>query len=91
MAPALASWFNDGVEATACGTHVTNGFAHLPEAGWACGAKVRFCYRKRCVTGVREDSGPYVASRTFDLTPSLKADLGCSDLCHLRWRRLTPR
>lgn len=90
---AVASWFDDA-GATACGTHLSNGYAHLPGSGWDCGARVRFCYRDRCVVGVREDSGPYVAGRDFDLTPSLKAALGCTDLCGeegtgtLYWRRL---
>lgn len=87
MYPALASWFNDAGP-IACKDHVDNGFAHLPEAGWPCGAKVRFCHYGRCVIGEREDSGPYVTGRTFDLTPSLKASLGCPDLCHLKWSRL---
>src|SRR5271167_1642741 len=72
MYPALASWYNDA-GTTACEDHVDNGFAHLPEAGWPCGTKIRFCYNGRCATGEREDSGPYIAGRTFDLTPSLKA------------------
>lgn len=93
MAPATASWFDDTGN-TACqaeggGTvHYALGFAHLPEAGWPCGARVRFCYEGRCVTGQREDSGPYVGGRLFDLNAGLKAALGCSDLCHLHWRRL---
>lgn len=87
MYPALASWFDDA-GSTACGTHATNGFAHLPEAGWSCGTRVRFCYGSRCVTGMREDSGPYIEGRTFDLTPSLRNALVCPGLCHLRWRRL---
>jgi hypothetical protein len=92
MAPATASWFDDS-GATACSAgvgatlHVDLGYAHHPE-GWPCGTRVRFCYGSRCVTGAREDSGPYVDGRTFDLTRSLKAALGCPDICHLHWRRL---
>jgi len=82
-----ASWFDDA-GGTACGSHLANGFAHLPETGWACGTRVEFCYAGRCVVGEREDSGPYVEGRLFDLTPGLKAALSCSDLCHLHWRRL---
>ncbi len=83
MRPAVASWFDDA-ESTACGTHFTFGFAHktLP-----CGAKVRFCYR-RCVVGIREDAGPFVAGRDFDLNPTLRSALGCTDICHLRWARV---
>lgn len=83
MQEALASWFEDA-GATACGTHYALGFAHV--AGIPCGARVEFC-AVRCVIGVREDSGPYVAGREFDLNPGLKAALGCSDLCRVRWRR----
>lgn len=82
MRTAIASWFDDS-GATACGTHSPVGFAHLPPM--RCGTRVRFCAR-RCVTGIREDAGPYVAGREFDLTPGLKAALGCSDLCRVRWR-----
>ncbi len=86
MYSALASWFDDA-GLTQCETHVTNGFASIGTRD-ACGERIRFCYGGRCVTGVREDDGPFIAGRTFDMTPSLKANLGCSDLCHLRWRRL---
>ena len=82
-----ASWFDDR-GSTACGIHVLYGYAHLPGAGWPCGARVLFCYRYRCVVGFREDSGPYIAGRIFDLNPHLKSALGCSDLCPITWRRL---
>jgi hypothetical protein len=90
---ATASWFSDaGLTACPAGNgrtmHVFNGYAHLPERGWPCGQRVRFCYRSRCVIGRREDSGPYVAGRLFDLTASLKESLRCPDLCHLRWAKV---
>lgn len=93
MQAGTASWFDDAGE-TACSAgagatrHVVNGYAHQPEDGWPCGARVEFCYGERCVVGEREDSGPYIAGRIFDLTPSLKRNLGCGDICHLHWRRL---
>lgn len=93
MQRATASWFSDA-GLTACqaaggGTlHLAHGYAHLPGAGWDCGTRVLFYYQGRSVVGEREDSGPYVEGRLFDLTPGLKAALGCSDLCHLHWRRL---
>lgn len=93
MAPATASWFDDS-GLTACqdgqgGTlHLPYGYAHLPQAGWSCGTRVKFCYLGRCVIGEREDSGPYVPGRLFDLTERLKRALHCEDLCHLHWRRL---
>ena len=37
------------------------------------------------VTATMSDHGPYVAGRTFDLNAALKAALGCSDLCVVRW------
>jgi rare lipoprotein A (peptidoglycan hydrolase) len=27
------------------------------------------------------DRGPYIAGREFDLSPRVKAELGCTDLC----------
>jgi hypothetical protein len=91
MFSALASWYDDG-GSTACGPHEEYGFAHLGPGegsypGMACGTAVRFCHYGRCVTGVMDDHGPYVAGREFDLDASLKAALGCSDLCQLHWRR----
>lgn len=92
MAQGVASWFND-TGPTACGIHIIYGYAHLPGRGWPCRARVRFCYRHRYVIGEREDSGPYVPGRLFDLSPGLKAALGCTDLCGLEgpalyWLRL---
>lgn len=92
MNVAVASWYNDAIEGTACGYHLSNGYAQGIDGVlldyWPCGTRTEFCYEGRCVIGTRQDSGPYIAGRTFDLTPSLKAHLGCSDLCHLKWRRL---
>ena len=81
---ALASWYDDA-GATASGVHYTYGFASLI-FGSEWGRRVTFCYGGRCVTGRLDDHGPYVGGRTFDLNGSLKAALGCPDLCWLRWR-----
>lgn len=43
-----------------------------------CGARVRFCIGRRCVVGVRKDSGPYAAGRTFDLNLGIVRALGFS-------------
>jgi hypothetical protein len=43
-----------------------------------CGARVRFCIRRRCVVGVRRDSGPYVPGRSFDLNLGIVRALGFS-------------
>lgn len=82
--PVVASWFDDA-GGTACGIHAAYGFATLLPI--PCGHTVTM----RGPTGLtvvatREDSGPYVGGRTFDLNPALKAALGCSDLCRVSYR-----
>jgi rare lipoprotein A (peptidoglycan hydrolase) len=81
---ALASWYDDA-GATASGLHYERGFAALI-FGSAWGHRVRFCHAGRCTVGRLDDHGPYVAGRTFDLNPTLKAALACPDLCEVRWR-----
>jgi hypothetical protein len=81
---ATASWYYDAGQ-TACGFHATYGFASLI---LPCGARVEMRGPGgRVVEATMQDHGPYVAGRTFDLNPSLKAALGCGDLCYVRWRR----
>lgn len=41
-----------------------------------CGAHVRFCIGRRCVTAIRTDSGPYVRGRMFDLALGTVRALG---------------
>jgi hypothetical protein len=94
LSTAVASYYD--YEGTECGGWHSNGFAQgidgVVHEYWPCGTRVEFCYRKHCVIGVRQDSGPYVFGRTFDLTPGLKESLGCPDICGegepLYWRRL---
>lgn len=91
MQSALASWYEDSGE-TASGSHAELGFAHLGAGegeypGMAMGTRVEFC-AARCATGTMDDHGPYVGGREFDLGPALKSALGCSDLCHVTWRRV---
>lgn len=81
----IASWFDD-TGPVACAAHAFYGYAHLPGPAWPCGARVLFCYEHHCVFGYREDSGPYVPGRLFDLNAHLKEALGCTDLCPVRWR-----
>jgi hypothetical protein len=84
MQTAVASWYElYGV--TASGWSATYGFASLI-FGSEWGKRVMFCYQGRCQVGILDDHGPYVAGRTFDLSPALRAALGCPDLCTLRWR-----
>lgn len=80
--PALASWYYDA-GSTACGIHATYGFASL---FLPCGAQITMYHDGRSVVATMEDHGPYIAGRTFDLNPALKAALGCSDLCSVYWR-----
>ncbi len=82
--PVSASWFDDA-GSTACGTHVVNGFA----SRWgACGMKLQMRGPSGAViTATREDYGPASwTGREFDLSPSLKASLGCGDTCAVFWR-----
>lgn len=95
MQTALASYYSDA-GSTASGSHAGLGFAHLGPGegeanglgyvpGMAMGTRVRFC-AAACVTATMDDHGPYVVGRLFDLNEALKAALGCSDLCMVRWR-----
>lgn len=43
-----------------------------------CGARMRVCYRARCVTVTRTDSGPFVGGRTIDLQLGVVRALGFS-------------
>jgi hypothetical protein len=46
-----------------------------------CGTMVTLTHGSRTVTVPVVDRGPYIAGREFDLSPRVKAELGCSDLC----------
>jgi hypothetical protein len=82
--PVVASWFDDA-GGTACGIHAAYGFATLLPI--PCGAHVLMRGPSGVVVdAVREDSGPYIAGRTFDLSPSLRDALGCGGLCEVWWR-----
>jgi hypothetical protein len=82
--PVTASWFDDS-GATACGIHYALGFATL--LAIACGQTILMQGPNGAlVRATREDSGPYVGGRTFDLNPGLKAALGCGDLCSVSYR-----
>lgn len=95
MAVGLASWYDDA-GTTASNEHAALGFAHLGPGetaeGWTpaagglrMGTRVELC-AARCAVGTMDDHGPYIAGREFDLGPALKAAIGCSDLCRVRWR-----
>jgi hypothetical protein len=46
-----------------------------------CGTMVTLTHGSRSVTVPVVDRGPYIAGREFDLSPRVKAELGCGDLC----------
>jgi hypothetical protein len=85
MRTALASYYTDHGTG-ACGVGDVQSGYRFASLFLSCGARVRFCYRGRCVEGVMSDHGPYVSGRTFDLNLNLKDALGCSDLCTLLYR-----
>jgi hypothetical protein len=80
--PAIASWYYDS-GTTGCGFHTTYGIATFVVP---CGGTVTLKHGSAAVLATRDDSGPYIAGRTFDLNPAVKAALGCSDLCAVMWR-----
>ena len=51
----------------------------------SCGTRILFRHGRNTVTATMSDHGPYVSGRTFDLNGNLKAAIGCSDLCTVRW------
>lgn len=48
-----------------------------------CGTMVTLTHGANTVTVPVVDRGPYIAGREFDLSPRVKAALGCTDLCTL--------
>jgi hypothetical protein len=85
LGPVIASWYYDS-GTTGCGFHARYGIATL--IGVPCGGEVRLCHEGACVTATRDDSGPYVQGRLFDLDPVVKAALGCPDLCQVTYSEL---
>ncbi len=82
MRHAIASWYDDS-EPLAC-TRAQSGMG-IASLIVPCGRRVLLCHHG-CVTVTVDDHGPYVAGRTFDLGPAVKARIGCSDLCWVSWR-----
>jgi hypothetical protein len=82
MQSAVASYYDDAGQ-TACGFHARYGFASL---FLPCGTRVLMQGPGGSAVAVNQDRGPFIAGRTFDLNPALKAALGCGDLCSIRWR-----
>lgn len=46
-----------------------------------CGTMVTLTHGAHTVTVPVVDRGPYIAGREFDLSPRVRAELGCTDLC----------
>lgn len=78
---AIASWYYDA-GTTGCGFHATYGIATFIVP---CGGQVILRGPGGEVTATRDDSGPYISGRTFDLDPVTKAALGCGDLCDVQY------
>lgn len=86
MSYATASYYDLGGTGS-CGVEAQAGlrFASL---FLPCGAQVEMCHAS-CAVATMADHGPYVAGRLFDLNVNLRDAIGCSDLCTVRWRRVS--
>lgn len=85
-----ASWYSPGfyghgLKDGSTLTASSMGFAHKT---LAIGTRVTFRYKGRTVTAKCSDRGPYVAGRSFDLQPGLKAALGFGSVGTVEWRVL---
>jgi hypothetical protein len=82
------SWYGPGLygNGTACGQKLTKELVGVAHRSLPCGTLVQFRYRGKVVTAPVIDRGPYVASRTWDLSKGL-----CTLLDHcftgtIEWR-----
>jgi len=73
-----ASWYGPGFMGgrTACGQTLHGGLKGVAHKYLPCGTKVRFRYRGRTTVARVVDRGPFIAGRTWDLTPAVKRALG---------------
>lgn len=76
-AVATASWYGPGFygKPMACGGIMSANDDSVANKELPCGTKLRMCL-VRCTGAVVRDRGPYVAGRTFDLTPGVKNAIG---------------
>ena len=81
---ALASWYAEHGTG-ACGVGDVQSGYRFASLFLSCGTRIRFRHGGSTVTATMSDHGPYVSGRAFDLNAALKAALGCSDLCTVRW------
>jgi rare lipoprotein A (peptidoglycan hydrolase) len=83
------SWYIDNESQTASGVHDYYGFAACGYGGCVpMGTRIEFCNvddRARCVVATRDDSGPYVGGREFDLNQNVKAAIGFDGLGPVAW------
>lgn len=75
--PVTASWYGPGLYGNrmACGGTLSAGTVGVANKTLPCGTKVTLRYRGRTATVPVVDRGPYVAGRTYDLTPGAKQKL----------------
>ncbi len=76
--PVTASWYGPGLYGNhlACGGRLSQGTVGVANKTLPCGTKVTLRYHGRSATIPVVDRGPYVAGRTYDLTPGTKRKLG---------------
>lgn len=80
---AVASVYDNSGQ-TASGRHHRYSVAHRT---LAFGTRVRLCYRRRCVTAVVDDRGPFVGGRDFDLATATYQAIGFPyGVAVVRWR-----
>jgi hypothetical protein len=86
----VMSWYDDAGQ-TASGLHYTYGFAACGYGDCVpMGTKIKFCLHG-CVIGQRDDSGPYIAGRAFDLNQNIAAAIGlqAAGVAAVHWQIMT--
>ena len=81
---ALASWYSEHGTG-ACGVGDVQSGYRFASLFLAAGRRSGSRHGRNTVTATMSVHGPYIGGRTFDLNAALKAALGCSDLCTVRW------
>lgn len=84
LGPVIASWYYDqGFGRLGCGFYSPDGVATL---AYPCGTRFRICRGSTCTNAVRDDSGPYVPGRMFDLGLNVRNALQCAGLCTVTYQ-----
>lgn len=93
MQSATASYYLPTGNRTSCGRSMTMTSWHvaaLKRDSYRCGDVVVICHARRCATVTVQDRGAWRSdNRRWDLTPRVRAALRCSDLCNVRWRKVS--